>query len=173
MDELTRQAREKSGEVRKNEVAHCLSSKYHRKKSVWIRTAAQSVSAIVGTGIFAGLTSQLGLSGKGSLSIPPGWAWLYWVVPCAVHLCTSPNDPGSKTARCGRRRHPQGKRGRIKSLKFRLEEFLRNSDSMGKEQAESVYQAILAKYLEVSKGIILTPKALSRAADELAKPNNS
>ena len=44
---------------------------------------------------------------------------------------------------------------------------------MGKEQAESVYQAILAKYLEVSKGIILTPKALSRAADELAKPNNS
>jgi hypothetical protein len=39
-----------------------------------------SALRFVGAGVFIGLVSKLGLDGKGSLSVPPGREWLYWLV---------------------------------------------------------------------------------------------
>jgi poly(3-hydroxybutyrate) depolymerase len=60
--------------------AHENSAEYHRRRDAVIGSAARIVSAVVGAGIFVGLVSKLGLDGKGSLSVPAGWEWLYWTV---------------------------------------------------------------------------------------------
>jgi hypothetical protein len=67
-------------EIKKRASAHENSAEYHRRRDAGLGGAAKSVSAIVGTGVFVGLVSKLGLDGKGSLSVPPGWVSLYWLV---------------------------------------------------------------------------------------------
>ena len=68
------------GEIKKRASAHENSAEYHRSRDASLGGAAKVVSAIVGAGVFVGLVSKLGLDGKGSLSVPPGWEWLYWLV---------------------------------------------------------------------------------------------
>ena len=68
-------------EIKKRARAHEISAEYHRGMDARLGGAAKFVSAIVSAGVFAGLVSTFGLDGKkGSLSVPPGWEWLYWLV---------------------------------------------------------------------------------------------
>lgn len=67
-------------EIKKRARAHENSAEYHRRRDAGLGSAAKTVSAVVGTGVFVGLVSKLGLDGKGSLSVPAGWEWLYWTV---------------------------------------------------------------------------------------------
>ena len=67
-------------EIKKRASAHENSAEYHRSRDAKLGGATKFLSAIVGAGVFVGLVSKLGLDGKGSLSVPPGWEWLYWLV---------------------------------------------------------------------------------------------
>jgi hypothetical protein len=67
-------------EIKRRARAHENSAEYHRRRDAHLGSAAKTVSAVVGAGVFAGLVSKLGLDGKGSLSVPAGWEWLYWTV---------------------------------------------------------------------------------------------
>jgi hypothetical protein len=67
-------------EIKKRASAHENSAEYHRSRDAKLGGASKSLSAILGAGVFVGLVSKLGLDGKGSLSIPPGWEWVYWLV---------------------------------------------------------------------------------------------
>jgi len=67
-------------EIGKRARAHENSAEYHRSMDAKLGGATKMVSAILGAGVFGGLVSKLGLDGKGSLSVPPGWEWLYWLV---------------------------------------------------------------------------------------------
>jgi|SRR5215471_17536148 len=73
-------ARRRLDESNKRARAHEDSAEYHRRSDARLGAATKIVSSIVGAGVFVGLVSKLGLDGKGSLSVPPGWEWLYWLV---------------------------------------------------------------------------------------------
>ncbi len=81
MGDLIAAAQARLDEVKRRARAHENSAEYHRRMDARLSSAAKTVSAVVGTGVFVGLVSKLGLDGKqGSLSVPAGWEWLYWTV---------------------------------------------------------------------------------------------
>jgi len=80
MDDLIARTSRRLDEINKRARAHENSAEYHRSNDAKLGGATKIVSSIVGAGVFAGLVSKLGLDGKGSLSVPPGWEWLYWLV---------------------------------------------------------------------------------------------
>src|ERR1041384_7965331 len=81
MNEILTNATKYQDHITREAKAHYLSAEYHRHQHMFLGALATIVTALVGTGIFAGLVSQLGLEGKAPFSIPSsGLAWLYWVV---------------------------------------------------------------------------------------------
>lgn len=73
-------AQRRLDESNKRARAHENSAEYHRRSDARLGAATKIVSSVVGAGIFVGLVSKLGLDGKGSLTVPSGWGWLYWLV---------------------------------------------------------------------------------------------
>lgn len=81
MNDILKKAEEYRKKVTKEASAHYLSAEYHRHQHMLLGAIATIITALVGTGIFAGLISQLGLEGKSPFTIPSGRAaWLYLVV---------------------------------------------------------------------------------------------
>jgi hypothetical protein len=54
-------------------IAHEKSAEWHRSLGEKLGGAEKGISTIVGTAIFVGVASLLGLNGKGTISIPEGW----------------------------------------------------------------------------------------------------
>jgi hypothetical protein len=63
-------------------IAHERSAEWHRSLGEKLGGLEKGISTIVGTAIFVGVASQLGLDGKGTISIPAGYlaSALYIVV---------------------------------------------------------------------------------------------
>ncbi|MCI0512804.1 SLATT domain-containing protein [candidate division KSB1 bacterium] len=62
-------------------IAHEKSAAWHRRRGALLGVMATILSGMVGTTIFATITSQLGLDGKGSISLPQGgWALVIYLV---------------------------------------------------------------------------------------------
>ena len=83
IDDILTEARKYRQWVGARAIAHYRSAEDHRKKGVLIGWGAISLSAIVGTTVFATLASQFGLSGQqnGSNLLPSGgWAWVFGAI---------------------------------------------------------------------------------------------
>ena len=81
MNDILTNAKKYRDKITREAKAHYLSAEYHRHQDMFLGAIATIVTALVGTGIFAGLVSQLGLEGKSPFSIPSSsLAWLYLIV---------------------------------------------------------------------------------------------
>lgn len=87
MDQILTDAIKYRDEAEWKEVAHQFSADWHRRWGVRLGAVATILSALVGSAIFLTATTQLGLTGKGTLSIPQtpsGLALFYSVVGLSV-----------------------------------------------------------------------------------------
>src|SRR5262245_48727965 len=97
MNAILAKAKEYRDLVAMRAIAHELSAEWHRSRGVRLGVAATAISALVGSVIFATATSQLGLDGKGSISLPTGvGGWLLYV-SFGLLLITAPVLSGVNT----------------------------------------------------------------------------
>ena len=103
MSEILLNAKVDRLEAQLRAVAHERSAEWHRKMGVRLGIATTIVSAIVGSAVFVTVTTQLGISGKGTLSIPQDFLarGLFYIVlglsilsPILAGLQTYLNEPG-------------------------------------------------------------------------------
>jgi hypothetical protein len=102
MRDLLANAKQERENIRKRAIAHDRSAEHHRKRGVRLGVTSTIVSAIVGSAVFVAVMSQLGLSGKGAISLPSdGWARLLFLgvallsilAPVLSGVNTVLNDP--------------------------------------------------------------------------------
>jgi hypothetical protein len=102
MKEVLATAEEYRKVVARRAIAHERSAEWHRKRGAKLGVSATILSAVVGTAIFATITSQLGLDGKASITFPQGgWAILVYLLvfaplilaPVMIGVHTHVNDP--------------------------------------------------------------------------------
>lgn len=72
MNDVVTTAKEYWRVVARRAIAHEKSAEWHRKRGAQIGVWSTILSAVVGTTIFAMITSQLGLDGKGQINFPQG-----------------------------------------------------------------------------------------------------
>jgi hypothetical protein len=111
MQDVLATAKEYWKVVAKRAIAHEKSAEWHRSRGAQLGVGATILSAVVGTAIFATITSHLGLDGKASITFPQGgWALLLYIVvfaplilaPVLTGVHTYVNDPeqAEKHKRC-------------------------------------------------------------------------
>lgn len=152
-------ARRRLDESNKRARAHENSAAYHRSSDAKLGAATKIVSSIVGAGVFVGLVSKLGLDGKGSLSVPPGWEWLYWLVlafclagPALTALQIQLHDAEDAA------KHIKSAAD-YRRLADDLERFL-NGPALAPPEAESASKEFSDRFAETFKSAIpLTPRA--------------
>lgn len=97
MNGILTTAEEYREQVAMRATAHYKSAEWHRHQSAKLGGIATVLSALVGTTIFATITSQLGLDGQGHISLPSGgWALLGYAVFVLI-LIASPVLTGLQT----------------------------------------------------------------------------
>ena len=90
MDDIIAKAEEYRTLFSSLKIAHEKSAEWHRSLGEKLGGAEKGISTIVGTAIFVGVASLLGLNGKGTISIPEGWGGSCSVYACSfvLNLCT-------------------------------------------------------------------------------------
>jgi hypothetical protein len=181
MKDILATAKEYWKVVARRAIAHEKSAEWHRKRGAKLGVGATILSAVVGTAIFATITSQLGLDGKASITFPQGgWAILLYLLvfaplilaPVLTGVHTQVNDPEQAE------KHKRSWSGYYQ-IQQRLDLFLlRYADAT--EQSNRREEAI--KELEViskeikslcDESITLTSRAYADAEVEIQKRGNS
>jgi hypothetical protein len=81
MDDILAKAKEYGKPFSLLKIAHERSAEWHRSLGEKLGGAEKGISTIVGTAVFVGVASQLGLDGNGTISIPKGfWAGVLYVL---------------------------------------------------------------------------------------------
>jgi len=89
MNDILTKAQECRKLVATRAIAHEKSAERHRHLSAKLGGITTVLSALVGTTIFATITSQRGLDGQGHISLPSGgWALLGYAVFVLVLICS-------------------------------------------------------------------------------------
>ena len=83
MNDIFQRAKKSQEELPREIMAHRVSAEYHRHWNMALGGTSTVLTTLVGTAIFTGLVSQLGLDGKGDIRNPfanQGMDWFYMVV---------------------------------------------------------------------------------------------
>jgi len=81
MDDILAKAKEYGRLFSLLKIAHEKSAEWHRSLGEKLGGAEKGISTIVGTAVFVGLASQLGLDGKGTIRIPEhSWALILYML---------------------------------------------------------------------------------------------
>lgn len=175
MSEIFQRAKKSQEQLPREIMAHRVSAEYHRHLNMTLGGISTVLTTLVGTAIFTGLVSQLGLNGKGAIQNPfagSGMASLYVVViflsisaPILAALHTFRHDAEDATT------HRASVEGYADVLR-RLTDFLakyEESDQAAqrKDEARKDYDDIMKEYnLVLGKSLTLTKDAY-KDADKL------
>lgn len=181
MKDVLATAKEYWKEVAKRAIAHEKSAEWHRKRGAKLGVGATIISAVVGTTIFATITSQLGLDGKASITFPQGGMALLLYIVIFAPLILAPvltgvhayvNDPEQAE------KHKRSWAGYYR-LQQRIDLFLlkyadANAEGDKREEAIKELDAI-SKEIESLRddSITLTHRAYADADEEMHMRGNS
>ncbi len=196
MDDILGTAKEYWKVVATRAIAHEKSAEWHRRRGTQLGTWSTAMSAVVGTTIFATITSQVGFNVKGNITLPEGGnitlpggvePWLIYVV-FAFLLFATPVLTGVQTYL----NHPeQAEMHKISwtgyyRLQQRIDLFLLryvevNTNTTNRGEALKELEDISKEIGFLSENsITLTPQANAEAEKELLKkqhgimkPNNA
>ena len=175
MRDIFQRAKKSQEELPREIMAHRVSAEYHRHWNMALGGISTVLTTLVGTAIFTGLVSQLGLNGKGAIQNPfagQGMACLYVVViflsisaPILAALHTFMHHAEDAAT------HRASVEGYADVLR-RLTDFLAKYEgpdqaAQNKDEARKDYDDIMKEYnLVLGKSLTLTKKAY-RDADKL------
>jgi hypothetical protein len=182
MNEIITSAKKYQEYLPREIMAHRLSSEYHRHWNMALGGASTVLTTLVGSAIFTGLVSQLGLDGQGVIHNPfeegQGMGWLYMValilsilapILSALHTFMHHAEDAST--------HRASVEGYANVLR-RLTIFLAGYDGSipvaEKTEALKEYDEIMKEYNSVlGKSLTLTNKAYKDADEKLQKDMSS
>jgi hypothetical protein len=167
--------------VAKRAIAHEKSAEWHRKRGAQLGIGATILSAVVGTAVFATITSQLGLDGKASITFPQGGMALLLYIIVFAPLILAPvltgvhayvNDPEQAE------KHKRSWAGYYR-LQQSIDLFLlkyadANAQVDKREEAIKELEAISKEIQSLcDDSITLTSRAYADADEEMHKRGNS
>ena len=178
MDTLLAKAKEYEDDIALRAKAHEGSAEWHRWRGEVFGNAATVVSAMVGTAVFGALAAQLGVAGKGPLSLPAqGWPLLAFIVVCFLSILapvlntlqTRMND----AAQAATHRAAAAAYYRLQRTleMFRLRYADQASESGARDRALKDLEGISAELLAISGNkdyLTLTARAIEDAKKALA-----
>lgn len=176
MDDIFERARDDRARLPLEVMAHRLSAEYHRHRNMVLGGLSTVLTTLVGTAVFTGLVSQLGLTGEGELRNPfagEGMDWFYIAVvvlsvsaPIAAALHSFVHDAEDAAT------HKASAEGYANVMR-RLTVFLARHDVPGLtpdglRSAIQEYDEIMTEYTVVlGRSIPLTKSAYRAAQTEL------
>lgn len=182
LNDVLERAKEYREVVARRAIAHEKSAEWHRKRGARLGVGATILSAVVGTAIFATITSQLSLAGeKATITLPrDGWATLLYLLvfaalilaPVLTGVHTHVNDPEQAE------KHKRSWGGYYQ-IQQRLDLFLlRYADasdpSNRREKAIDELEVISREIKSLcDESITLTSRAYANAEEEIKKRGNS
>ncbi|MDH4260077.1 MAG: SLATT domain-containing protein [Gammaproteobacteria bacterium] len=181
MKDILATAEEYREVVAKRAIAHEKSAEWHRKRGAQLGVSATILSAVVGTTIFATITSQMGLDGKGSITFPQGGIALLLYIVVFAPLVLAPvltgvhayvNDPEQAA------KHKRSWAGYYR-LQQRIDLLLLkygDANAQGDEREEAIKELeAVSKEIEslCDDSITLTTRAYADADAEMQKRGSS
>ncbi len=178
MNDIFKSAMKVQEELPREIFAHRLSAEYHRHWHMTLGGLSTVLTTLVGTAIFTGLVSQLGLDGKGEIQNPfagQGMDWLYVIIillsisaPILAALHTFMNHAEDTSIH---RASVEGYSNVLRQLTIFLAKY-NDSNPSGEKTKEALkeYDEIMKEYNAVlGKSLTLTEKAYKNADKQLKK----